>query len=182
MPNLAVKGLGGQWVGQLVTPSGGGYPQLMDEAAVTRLRGLVIFALCSALAAPAAAAAPDGTLVVRVWGLRNDRGLAWVALFRSAEGYPGRADKVFRRASVRVKRGRAVALFRGLPAGDYAAAVIHDENKNGKLDTNWLGIPKEGIGASNNATRMFGAPKYAKARFVFSGLTSAIKLKMRYYF
>jgi uncharacterized protein (DUF2141 family) len=46
--------------------------------------------------------------------------------------------------------GRAVCEFPGVTPGTYAISVFHDENSNGKLDTNLLGIPREGVSASNN--------------------------------
>jgi Ca2+/Na+ antiporter len=49
--------------------------------------------------------------------------------------------------------------------GTYALAVSHDQNMNGKLDTNWLGIRIEGYCFSNDARRLFGAPSYPAARF-----------------
>ena len=51
------------------------------------------------------------------------------------------------------------------PAGEYAVAIVHDENGNGRLDTSWLGIPKEGLGTSNNARGRLGPPKYRDAKF-----------------
>ena len=44
----------------------------------------------------------------------------------------------------------AICQFNDIPPGTYAIAVFHDENANGKLDKNFLGIPCEGYGASNN--------------------------------
>jgi len=49
--------------------------------------------------------------------------------------------------------------------GKYAVSVFHDENSNGKLDTNFLGIPREGVGASNNAKGHFGPRNSARQRF-----------------
>ena len=52
--------------------------------------------------------------------------------------------------------------------GEYAVAVHHDANANGKLDANFLGIPKEGYGVSNDARPTFRAPKFSEARVVIS--------------
>ena len=57
------------------------------------------------------------------------------------------------------------AVIKHLPPGTYALALIHDENGNGKVDTNWIGMPKEGVGASNNATGTLGPPSWRDAKF-----------------
>ncbi len=55
--------------------------------------------------------------------------------------------------------------FSGIPNGDYTIAVFHDINNNGKLDKNFLGIPKEGYAFSKNAMGTFGPPNFDKAQF-----------------
>lgn len=65
--------------------------------------------------------------------------------------------------------GRAVCEFPGVTPGTYAASAFHDGNSNGKLDTNLLGIPREGVGASNSAKGHFGPPKFDAAAFHFGG-------------
>ncbi|RMG81974.1 MAG: DUF2141 domain-containing protein [Bacteroidetes bacterium] len=49
--------------------------------------------------------------------------------------------------------------------GTYALKYFHDENSNEKLDANWIGIPTEGIGFSNNAKVMFGPPAFEEMIF-----------------
>ncbi len=67
----------------------------------------------------------------------------------------------------------------GLPRGDYAFAVIHDENSNKKLDT-FMGIPREGFGFSRDPAIHFSAPRFAAARFPLETETSLEQVKMRY--
>lgn len=67
----------------------------------------------------------------------------------------------------------------GLAPGDYALAVIHDENGNGKLDT-IVGIPREGYGFSRNAPVRFGPPRFAAARFTVEGTETSERVTMRY--
>ena len=71
--------------------------------------------------------------------------------------------------------------FEGLPVGDYAIAVIHDENGNNKLDTT-LGIPREGFGFSRNPAIGFGPPKFAAARFSLDKNGTEQDIRMRYLF
>lgn len=56
-------------------------------------------------------------------------------------------------------------IIDSLKTGQYAFRYIHDENHNKEMDTNWLGIPREGYGFSNNATGTFGPPKFSKTLF-----------------
>lgn len=87
-------------------------------------------------------------------------------LFNGEEGYPGDYKKAFKLAYSRVKEGETVFEFKNIPFGNYAITMLHDENANMNIDFNILGMPKEGYGASNNAARYFGPPRYRDARFV----------------
>ena len=60
----------------------------------------------------------------------------------------------------------------------YAISVFHDKNDNKKMDTNFIGIPKEPIGCSNGATGFMGPPKYKKAKFtVATDVVIPVKVK-----
>lgn len=71
--------------------------------------------------------------------------------------------------------------FDGLARGAYAAAVIHDENSNRKLDT-IAGIPREGYGFSRDAPVRFGPPRFAAARFEIANDANVQQIRMRYIF
>ncbi|MBZ0108020.1 MAG: DUF2141 domain-containing protein [Candidatus Scalindua rubra] len=68
---------------------------------------------------------------------------------------------------VKIRETQARFNFLDILPGKYALAVIHDENVNGKLDTNWLGIPKEGYGFSNDVKGVLGAPAFSAASFLY---------------
>jgi uncharacterized protein (DUF2141 family) len=70
--------------------------------------------------------------------------------------------------------------FEDIPPGTYALAVIHDENMNGKLDTNWLGIPTEGYGFSNDAKALLSAPSFSDASFQYDGGTLDLTISLDY--
>ena len=55
--------------------------------------------------------------------------------------------------------------FENIPEGTYAVSIFHDENNNDKLDSNFIGIPKEDYGCSNNAKGFMGPPKWKDAKF-----------------
>jgi len=108
----------------------------------------VILAVCAAffLSTPAADAGGDASVTVPVYTVRNSSGVVFVALYERHNWLePGRylaAKKVPARA------GTIAARFDNLPRGKYAVAVWHDENSNSRVDTNAIGLPKEGYGFS----------------------------------
>ena len=136
------------------------------------------FAMLIGFAAAAAGPAPNGTLTIRVDNVRNSAGVVHVDICPQAQflkddcPYAGDAP---------ARAGVTVVTIHGLPAGRYAAQVFHDENRNKKVDRALFGIPKEGVGFSNDARISLGPPKWADAVFVFDGQEQAIGLKMRYF-
>ena len=81
---------------------------------------------------------------------------------------------------MKVPNTEARCDFEGIPPGTYALVVLHDENMNGKIDTNPLGIPKEGYGFSKDAKGWFGAPSYRAASFEYDGETLDLTVTLRY--
>lgn len=70
-------------------------------------------------------------------------------------------------------------VLKDLPAGDYAFAVFHDANSNGKLDRNLVGIPTEGYAFSNNALGTMGPPTFEQARFSLPAAGAALRVSLR---
>ena len=68
-----------------------------------------------------------------------------------------------------VSEGRAVLHYPDLPPGTYAITLFHDENDNAALDMNFLGWPKEGVGASRRAHVRLGPPRFEDAVFELAG-------------
>jgi|SRR5271167_4448274 len=137
--------------------------------------------LMSARAIPARAQSqPGGLIHVEIVGLRNDKGQVLCALFSSASDFPKSADKATARTKSDISHGTASCEFSGIAHGTYAVSVFHDENSNGKLDTNFMGIPREGVGASNDAKGHFGPPKFDAAAFHFSGDRIDLKITIHY--
>ncbi len=141
---------------------------------------LVVWLLLPA-AALTAQQALENEIRVDVGGLRSGKGQVMCALYSSADGFAKEGGKALANTSSRISNGQAVCNFNGMLPGTYAVAVIHDENSNGKLDSNFMGIPKEGVGASNNAKGHFGPPKFQDAAFQFPGGHLGIRIAMTYY-
>jgi uncharacterized protein (DUF2141 family) len=119
------------------------------------------------------------TISVAVHHLRNDQGTVVVLLFNGADGFP-KQQKAFKVLTTKIVNRTATVDFNGLPAGVYGLAVFHDENSNGKMDTNFFGIPKEGVGASNGAKGHFGPPKFNDAAFPLETKTKSIDITVAY--
>ena len=122
----------------------------------------------------------ESVIHVDIDGLRSDRGQVLCALFSSAADFPKRADRAVAHAKSEISGRHATCEFLGVSPGTYAVSVFHDENSNGKLDTNLLGIPREGVGASNNAKGHFGPPKFSAAAFQLSGGRINLKISVNY--
>ena len=68
-----------------------------------------------------------------------------------------------------------------LPPGDYAATVLHDENKNNSMDTNLIGIPTEGYGVTNNPKPRFRAAKFKEAIFNLPAGGAEMTISVQYF-
>jgi uncharacterized protein (DUF2141 family) len=124
---------------------------------------------------------PTNSIHVEIDGLRNDKGKVVCSLYSSANGFPKQADKAVAHASAAITDKRAACEFVGItPNAIYAVSVFHDENSNGKLDSNFMGIPREGVGASNGAKGHFGPPKFDAAAFRFQGGRMDLKITIVY--
>lgn len=106
-----------------------------------------------------AMAAHAETLTVKIQDVRNGSGKLTLALYGSPETFEEFSDDVASR-SLEAKQGTVIVTFDNLPPGDYAIAAFHDENGNGDFDTNFLGVPEEGYGFSNDPRVFLGPPSF----------------------
>lgn len=121
-----------------------------------------------------------GRIKVRVLDLRSDKGDLDLALFNAKKGFPGKTEMALRKAVIPAAGEEHVFVFENVPFGAYALTVRHDENRNGKLDTNFLGMPKEGVGTSNNPHKLMGPPSFDDARFVLDREETELVIRLRY--
>ncbi len=131
-------------------------------------------------AAAPAPAAPGVKLTVALAGIRSDKGSVICELFANAAGYPKDPAKALQLKTVGIKERAASCDFEGLAPGTYAVAAYHDENGNGKLDKNFLGIPSEGVAASNDARGTMGPPSFEKAKFVVAATNLTLTIHLSY--
>ncbi|OQW44736.1 MAG: hypothetical protein A4S12_13370 [Proteobacteria bacterium SG_bin5] len=143
------------------------------------LTGLVLAA--TALAAPALAVrgkpADDGiTLTVAVDNVRVAKGVVHIDLCREEEFLKDCPIS----AETPAVHGRTVLVLHGLRPGTYAVEATLDENHNGKNDRALFGIPKEGVGFSNDAPIRLAPPRWKDAMFELHA-DKMIELKLRYF-
>lgn len=123
------------------------------------------------------AAASDHMLYVRVDNVRLAKGMVHVSICTEAQflkdcSWSGKAP-----AAVPL----TIVAVPGVPQGRYGAQIYHDKNNNGKVDRNFLGIPREGVGFSNDAKIVLKPPRFADAAFQYNGGAQTIRLKLRYF-
>lgn len=147
----------------------------------TSVVALLAVLLISPLPAVAESPSPCPGIHVKILNIKNNVGNIGCALFDSPDGFP---TKFLHHAThiivSKIRDTQAHCNFVGIPHGRYALAVIHDENMNGKLDTKWLGTPKEGYGFSNNAKAIFGPPSFSAAGFSYEGQDIKLTVGLHY--
>ena len=119
-----------------------------------------------------------GTVVVNVVGVGEQSGTVVALLFESNDGFPAKPAKACQRASSKVAGNVVTLRFADVPLGTYAVTVYHDVNDNQKLDTNWIGIPKEPVAISNNAKGRLGPPKWKDAKFELREATKELTVSL----
>ncbi len=121
-------------------------------------------------------------LKVTITKLHSNNGVVLVSLFKNGSGYPDNVAKAHGKERAYIVEKNATIIFKNVPPGSYAVAILHDENNNQKMDKNILGIPKEGYGFSNNVSAPFGPPSYKKASFNHTAAgQTAIQIKTKYF-
>ncbi len=133
------------------------------------LSGLLLFSSMPAVAELA-------SLKVTVTGATTTTGTVEVTLFDSSESF---LKKAFLQQSGKADvDGIIIAEFFGLPEGDYAVVVVHDENDNGTYDSGILGFGSEGLGYSNNVRPWLGRPDFDEVKFSIGTEPAEIEISL----
>lgn len=137
----------------------------------------LVLGVCYGVVASGRASQPTGGLVVVVDDVRNDEGSVHVDIcteknFLRTCLYSGEAKAV---------SGKTAVIVEGVPKGVYAAQVFHDENMNHKVDRGLFGIPKEGVGFSNDFKIGLRAPRFDEAAFHYAGGDQQVVVHLKYY-
>jgi uncharacterized protein (DUF2141 family) len=122
----------------------------------------------------------SGTITVHITDLKHLKGKLGVSLYNSKKGFPGKHTEAYASVLKNISSTSETVVFENLPYGSYAVSAMHDENNNGKLDTNFIGIPKEGVGVSNNPKIGMGGPKFKDSVFTLDTKALEVTVAMKY--
>lgn len=103
---------------------------------------------------------------ITIKGIEKVKGTVLVAVYNSEDSF---MKKHVLSAKQKVSDKQVTVVIDNVKTGDYAITTFHDENDNGKLDTNFIGIPNEPYGFSNDARGSFGPPSFDKAKVKIDG-------------
>jgi uncharacterized protein (DUF2141 family) len=115
-------------------------------------------------------------LTIRIDNVQNNDGQLMVALYDGAADFMKRPVQ---RAAVEAIAGSTTVLFKDLAPGEYAFAVIHDANGNGRMDTNRIGIPIEAVAFSRDAQGFMGPPSFDAAKVTVPAAGAALAVSLR---
>ena len=139
---------------------------------------VILFSLVVSFSPPTRAqSGGPATIILKVTGLRSEKGQVRIAVFNSSETWLG--EQPAYSSTIKVDGQSATWKLDDVPYGDYGIAVFHDENKNGKMDKNLLGIPLEPYGFSNNVRATFGPPKWEKGKISVTNPTTEISIEVK---
>jgi len=118
-------------------------------------------------------------LTVTVEGLTSGNGKVSLGLYQKTDKFPD--GKASREVDVPAAPGRIVYVFKDLAPGRYAITGFHDENNNGKMDYNFIGIPKEGFVFSNDAKPGLSAPSFDACAITIADKPVAITVHIQHW-
>ena len=121
------------------------------------------------------AVAPKSSLKITVQNVQEQKGNLFVAVFKPGTSFP--QGQPFEGKKVTISGESATVTFPVEP-GDYAVAIYHDVNGNGKMDKNMLGIPKEPYGFSTNFKPKISAPKFTDCQITVGETAKIISIKL----
>lgn len=134
------------------------------------------------LSAVASVAFSQSRITVHVGNFQNNKGNCIVCLYNSEREFSDKGIPL-QCTTVPITNKTTTAVFENINPGTYAVLAIHDANENLRFDTNFLGIPKEGYGASKNKLPFAAAPKFNDNQIaVANGVTTDCSIRLRYVF
>ncbi len=121
------------------------------------------------------------TLTVVVSNIQHQKGQICIGVYSRPQGFPSSPSGLAQSTCEKITGNTLKHKFSGLKPGTYAVAVVDDQNGDRKLNKDFLGIPKEGFGISNNPTVSVqtGEPDFSQASFPLNRNTT-INIKIKY--
>ena len=130
-------------------------------------------------------------LRLTIAGVHSDKGEILIGLYDNADGFkyaiaragtggllPDKGRLIG--TAIRALGGTQSTVFTQLPPGRYAIIVIHDENDNGRIDENFIGVPTEGYGFGNNAQGVLSAPAFDAAAITIGKANVSTTITLHY--
>jgi len=105
------------------------------------------------------------TIQLTIENLKSDEGEVYIGLYNKANNFTI-VDKAFQTQNMKSSTINLNTIFTNIPEGKYAIAIFHDENSNKQLDKNFLGIPNEGYGFSNNIRPTFRSATFKESTII----------------
>ena len=141
---------------------------------------LLAFALSLTLYSFVKPNAETFSLTIDVKNLRNEKGVVQFALYNKDGSIPDEDyENYYKIVKGEIVNGSSTITFKNIPTGKYAVNILHDENKNGKIDKGFI-LPIEGIGFSNfQSIGLTNRPNFSKASFELKG-NKTINIKVIY--
>ena len=102
----------------------------------------------------------QNSVSIDIPNIKGNKGTLQIAVYNNAASFPKKGGE-YKLMQYKVAEGQSHFVIKDLPNGTYAIAIHHDENSDGKMNTNMLGIPKEGYAFSRNFKPKFSAPVFA---------------------
>ena len=118
-------------------------------------------------------------LIVTIQGTRDADGYLYVALFSTPDGFPD-GDYSVRHTKIKAAAKNLTVIFDDLAPGTYAVGTYHDENNNGRLDTDFIGYPTEGYALSNGIRAVISRPRFIDAAFAVGDEGAYVTLQIKY--
>ena len=104
-------------------------------------------------------------LKVEITNILNQKGQISIGLYNKNDSTFSDMSQYYKGKHLNISDNKITYTFKNVPNGIYAISVIHDENKNKKLDKNFFGIPTEGYGFSNNIRPTFRGASFEESKF-----------------
>ena len=126
-------------------------------------------------------------LKILIDGLRNGNGYLALTVFPSSarSSFPSDGSKAIEKIYVPLEGKKQMeVVLSGIPEGDYAISMMHDEDSSQKMSYNFVGIPKKGFGFSQNSRIFFGPPSFDHAKIHFTtdaDNAETVHMKMKYF-
>ncbi|MGB5593329.1 MAG: DUF2141 domain-containing protein [Crocosphaera sp.] len=121
----------------------------------------------------------SSSLTVEIDGVSDRQGQICLSLFKSSRGFPNSGDDAVDKKCLKITETPPKITFNNLPPNTYAVAVFWDDNSDGELNRNFLGIPREKFGFSSNPMVRTGPPKFSDSAILVTGRNLSISIKLQ---